>query len=113
MRVSMTELRAGGRTLSPASRKTRRGTLSTVRFMGGDTWFKVLQFQEVDSMPRQFMLYDPRVKDCPAEGTVVCYSGLSQDEGAWVAQEWLIDIAPETAVGKGWLKPRGRYDVQT
>jgi hypothetical protein len=111
MRVSMTALRAGGRILAAEARKTLRGTLSTVRFQGGDTWFKVLQFQEVNSMPHQFLLYDPRVKDCPAEGTVVCYSGMAREGDAWVAQEWLIDIAPETPVGRGWLKPRSRYDV--
>lgn len=44
MRVSMTELRAGGRAIDPDSRKTRNGTLSTIRFQGGETWFKVLQF---------------------------------------------------------------------
>jgi len=106
----MTELRAGGRTLAPASRKARRGTLSTIRFRGGETWFKVLQFQEVNCMPHQFLLYDPRVKDCPAEGTVVCYSGMSREEDAWVAQEWLIDIAPETPVGAGWIRPVRRHE---
>lgn len=110
MRVSMTELRAGGRTLAPNERRTRRGTLSTVRFRGGETWFKVLQFQETSSMPHQFMLYDPRVKDCPAEGTVVCYSGMSHEEDAWVAQEWLVDIAPETPVGAGWIRPVRRHE---
>lgn len=45
-------------------------------------------------MPHQFLLYDPRVKDCPAEGTTVCYSGMSHEGDAWVAQEWLIDVAP-------------------
>ena len=108
MRIAMTVLRAGGRTLAPEARRIRRGTLSTVRFKGGDTWFKVLQFQEVGSMPHEFILYDPRVKDCPAEGTVVRYSGMSQEDGAWVSQEWLIDIAPETPVGSGWIKPRSR-----
>jgi hypothetical protein len=111
MRAAMTELRAGGRTLVTSSRKTRRGTLSTIRFQSGETWFKVLQFQETQGMPHQFLLYDPRVKDCPAEGTVVCYSGMSHEGDAWVAQEWLIDIAPESPVGKGWMKPRSRYDI--
>lgn len=110
MRVSMTELRAGGRTLAPASRKVRRGTLSTVRFKGGDIWFKVLQFQESNSMPHQFLLYDPRVKDCPAEGTVVCYSGLSREGDAWVAQEWLIDVAQQTPIVRGWIKPVRRHE---
>lgn len=111
MRVSMTELRAGGRTIAPNARKELRGTLSTIRFQGGETWFKVLHFQESNSAPHKFVLYDPRVKDCPAEGTTVCYSGMSHEGDAWVAQEWLIDIAPETPVGRGWLKPRSRYDV--
>jgi hypothetical protein len=111
MRASMTELRAGGRALPSNARQSRRGILSTVRFQGGDTSFRVLQFQDVNSMPQQFLLYDPRVKDCPAEGTVVCYSGLAREGGAWVAQEWLIDIAPESPVGRGWTKPGRRYDA--
>lgn len=106
----MTELRAGGRTLTPASRKVRRGTLSTIRFQGGETWYKVLHFQEVSSMPHKFVLYDPRVKDCPAEGTTICYSGMSHEGDAWVAQEWLIDISPETQVGQGWIRPVRRHE---
>ncbi len=107
----MTVLRVGGRTLTPASRKVRRGTLSTIRFQGGETWYKVLHFQVVSSMPHKFLLYDPRVKDCPAEGTTVCYSGMSHEGDTWVAQEWLIDISPETPVGSGWRKPLSRDDM--
>lgn len=110
MRVSMTELRAGGRAIAPKSRKTLHGTLSTIRFQGGETWVKVLQFQEVNSVPHKFLLYDPRVKDCPAEGTVVCYSGISLEDDAWVAQEWLIDVAPETPVGRGWTQRPSRHE---
>jgi len=38
MRASVIELRAGGRTLAASAQKVRRGTLSTIRFQGGETW---------------------------------------------------------------------------
>jgi len=112
MRVSMTQLREGGRLKLPADRKQLRGMLSTKRFQGGETWFKVLSFQETSCAPGQHELYDPRVKECLAEKPIIVFSGLAQESGAWVVQEWEVDVspqAPESFVGRGWIKPERRY----
>jgi hypothetical protein len=112
MRATMTKLRAGGRLLPPGSGKPMRGMLSTKKFIGGNAWFKVLEFQPMNSYPGQHQLYEPRLKWCEAEKTVIVFSGLEQEDGAWVVQEWAVDVAPveETPVGKGWLKPPRRYE---
>ena len=111
MRVTIIKLRGGGRLLPQSDLKLMRGTLSTKKFMGGETWFKVLDFQPASSYPCQHELYDPRLKKCDAENSVLVFSGLAQEDGAWVVQEWEVDVAPrdETPVGKGWLKPERRY----
>lgn len=108
MRVSMTKLREAGRMIPVAQRKQLRGTLSTKRFKGGDAWFKVLELEPSDSYPGQHQLYEPRLKECIAEKNVLTFSGLALEDGAWVVQEWEIDVAPETPVGRGWLKPERR-----
>ena len=115
MRVTMTMLRAGGRLLPPGSGQPMRGTLATKKFQGGDTWFKVLDFQPLGSYPGQHELYDPRLKWCEAETTLIVFSGLAQEDGAWVVQEWAVDVAPseEAPVGRGWLKPARRYERET
>lgn len=59
--------------------------------------------------PGQHELYDPRVKECIAEKTVLIFSGLALENGAWVVQEWEVNVAPETPVGRGWIRPERRY----
>lgn len=115
MRVSMIPLRAGGRLLSIAGRKRLLGVLSTKRFMGGDTWYKVLEFQENCGMPGEHQLYDPRLKECVSERTVMVFSGLAQENGAWVVQEWEVDVAPPQTsepFANSWVNPARRYDRQ-
>lgn len=115
MRVILTQLREGGRMVPVGQRKPMRGTLATKKFIGGETWFKVLDFQLTSSYPGQYTLYDPRVKECRADTSILIFSGLAQEEnGAWVVQEWEVDVAPEeTPVGKGWIKPARRYETQS
>lgn len=93
MRVTMTMLRAGGRLLPQGSGHPMRGTLATRKFQGGDTWFKVLDFQPL-GYPGQHKLCDPRLKGCEAETTLIVFSGPAQEDGAWVVQEWAVDMAP-------------------
>jgi hypothetical protein len=66
MRVSMTKMREGGRLMPVGQRRAMRGTLSTKKFLGGETWFTVLEFQLTSSYLGQHTLYDPRVKECHA-----------------------------------------------
>jgi hypothetical protein len=110
----MTKMREGGRLVPVGQRKSIRGTLSTKKFITADTWFKVLELQPAGSYPGQHELYDPRVKECHAENSIIVFSGLAREEAAWVVQEWEVDVAPEeTPVGKGWLKPERRYERLT
>lgn len=46
---------------------------------------------------------------------MIVFSGLAQEDGAWVVQEWAVDLAPseEAPVGRGWLKPARRYERET
>lgn len=66
----------------------------------------MLEFQLASSYP-EHTLYDPRVKECHADKSILIFSGLAQEEnGAWVVQEWEVDVAPgETPVGKGLIQP--------
>lgn len=115
MRVSMIQLRAGGRLLPPAERKRLVGTLATKRFIAADTWYKVLEFHLSSSYPGQFELFDPRVKECSAEGSVMVFSGLAQEGGAWVVQEWEVDVCPPREpqhFDSAWVKPARRYNPE-
>lgn len=106
-------LRRGGRILPSSQRKPLAGDLHTRRFKGGDTWVKVLEFQQSNCAPGQHELYDPRVKDCVSEKPAMVLSGVVREEDAWVVQEWEIEVAlplRETPVGSGWIKPRRRYE---
>lgn len=117
MRVTMTQLRSGGRWIGNAPAKPMLGDLRTKKFIGGDSLVKVLEFVRSSCAPGQFELSDARVKECWQEKSTIVFSGLAMEDGAWVAQEWLIDVAPpaieETPVGSGWLKPTRRYERQT
>jgi len=106
MRVTMTQLRKGGRLLTKSEQKIMRGELLTKKFIGGTSLVKVLEFIEVMTAPGTYELSDPKVKDCPRGESTIVYTGLALEDDAWVAQEWLVDVAP---VGSGWLKPERRY----
>lgn len=108
MRVTMTMLRRGGRTLGAASQKPLTGDVHTKKFKAGDTWVKVLAFQQTNCAPGMIELYDPKIKECVQGQATMVLSGVERDEDAWVVQEWKIEVsppAPETPVGRGWMKP--------
>jgi hypothetical protein len=133
MRVSLQVLRERGRRLGAGARKVLQGDLRTKKFVAGDSLVKVLEFVEVRSACGLFELSDPKVKECWAEKSLIVYSGLNLEEGAWVAQEWLVDVNPApalegsyprwgavdqaspttTPVGSGWSKPSRRYESQS
>lgn len=106
MRVTMTQLRRSGRLLSEGERKIMRGELLTKKFIGGTSLVKVLEFCESMTAPGTFELSDPKVKECWRGESTIVYTGLALEDGAWVAQEWLVDVAP---VGSGWIKPERRH----
>jgi len=130
MRVSIQILRESGRWIGPDERRALHGDLRTKKFVAGDSLVKVLEFVEVRSAPGMYQLSDPKVKECWAEKSTIVYSGLACEGGAWVAQEWLVDVNPrpstggayphwgevnqqppkETSVGIGWIKPRHRHE---
>lgn len=102
----MTQLRRGGHWLPTEARKTMRGELLTKKFIAGESLVKVLEFVEMHSAPAMYELSDAKVKECWHGKSTIVFTGLSSEEGAWVAQEWLVDVAPtETPVGRGWMKP--------
>jgi hypothetical protein len=114
MRVTMTQLRKGGHWIGANDRKTMRGELLTKKFIAGESLVKVLEFAEVRSCPGTYELSDAKVKECWREQSTIVFSGLAHEDGAWVAQEWLVDVAPppnDTPVGGGRIKPGSRYDV--
>ena len=106
MRVTMTQLRKGGRLLTKSEHKIMRGELLTKKFIGGTSLVKVLEFSEVMTAPGTYELSDPKVKECARGESTIVYTGLALEGDAWVAQEWLVDVAP---VGSGWIKPERRY----
>jgi hypothetical protein len=91
-----------------------RGTLATKKFIGGDAWYKVLGFQQHGCAPGKFELYEARVKNCEAESSVVVYSGTAYEDGAWVVQEWAVDVAPTapTPFAIGWINPARHREQQ-
>ncbi len=99
----------------PASaRSPMHGTLATKKFIGGDAWFKVLEFQQSGCAPGKFDLYEARVKECNAESSVVVYSGIALEDEAWVVQEWAVDVAPTTTTpfAIGWINPARHREPQ-
>lgn len=66
MRVTLTVLRRGGQALRAETQLPVTGDLHTKRFKTGDTWVKVLAFQQTNSAPGMAELYDPGIKDCLA-----------------------------------------------
>lgn len=113
MRVTLVKLREGGRWTGPANREPMQGRLLTKQFIAGESLVKVLEFVESMGHPGKHELSDPKVKDCASEGSTIVFSGLAREGDAWVAQEWLVDVAPprpQTPVGSGWIKPGRRYD---
>lgn len=113
MRVTMTMLRRGGRALPAGSQSPLNGDLHTQKFKGGDTWVKVLAFQQTNCAPGSIELYDPKVKECVPEKALMVLSGVVREDDAWVVQEWRIEVSqppPETPIGSGWLKPARRYE---
>ncbi len=111
MRVTMTKLRQGGRALRAESQKPLTGDVHTKKFKAGDTWVKVLAFQQTSCAPGMIELYDPKIKECVQGESTMVLAGVEQDQGAWVVQEWKIEVSPlppETPVGRGWLKPESR-----
>lgn len=64
MRVTLTVLRRGGRELRAESQKPLTGDVHTKRFKAGDTWVKVLAFQQSGCAPGMIELYDPKIKKC-------------------------------------------------
>jgi hypothetical protein len=112
MRVTMTMLRRGGRALRAESQKPLTGDVHTKKFKAGDTWVKVLAFQQTNCAPGMIELYDPKVKECTQGEATMVFAGVERDEDAWVVQEWRIEVSThssETPVGKGWLKPERRH----
>lgn len=106
MRVSMTKLRKNGFPLPEGERNPMLGDIFSTQYKGGDTWFKVLEFQPAGSYPGQHELFETRVKNVPKGGSIVVFSGSAQEDGAWVCQEWEIDFHP---VGQSWVKSEPRY----
>jgi hypothetical protein len=94
MRVTMIVLREGGRWIGPRDRKPMRGELLTKKFIAGESLVKVLEFVELCSHSGKYQLNDARVKECWQEKSTIVFSGLSQEDGAWVSQEWLVDVNP-------------------
>lgn len=93
-----------------------RGELLTKKFIAGESLVKVLEFVEVQSAPAMYELSDAKVKECWRDRSTIVFSGLAQEDGAWVAQEWLVDVEPptnQTPGGMGRVKPGSRYDVPT
>lgn len=117
MRVTMTELRSGGRWIGHDPQKTMHGELLTKKFIGGERLVKVLEFVRTGCAPGQFNLSDARVKECWSEKSTIVFSGLAMENDAWVAQEWLIDVAPhqgdEKRMGIGWINPARHREPQT
>ena len=108
----MTMLRRGGRALRAESQKPLTGDVHTKKFKAGDTWVKVLAFQQTNCAPGMIELYDPKVKECTQGEATMVIAGVERDEDAWVVQEWRIEVSThssETPVGKGWLKPERRH----
>lgn len=60
----MTMLRQGGRALRAESQKPLTGDVHTKEFKAGDTWVKVLAFDQSNCAPGMIELYDPKVKEC-------------------------------------------------
>ncbi len=113
MRVTMLKLREGGRLIRSNNRAPMDGHILTKQFIAGESLVKVFEFVETMSHPGKHELSDPKVKECPPQGSTIVFSGLSREDDAWVAQEWLVDFHPprkETPVGTGWIKPDRRYD---
>ena len=116
MRVTLTQLRKGGHWIGASDRKTMRGELLTKKFIAGESLVKVLEFVEVRSAPAMYELSDAKVKECWRERSTIVFSGLAREDGAWVAQEWLIDVAPppsDAPTERGRIKPGSRYDAPT
>jgi hypothetical protein len=84
------------------------GDVHTKKFKAGDTWVKVLAFDQSNCAPGMIELYDPKVKECVQGQATMVIAGVERDEDAWVVQEWKIEVTPppsETPVGRGWMKP--------
>jgi len=107
MRVTMTMLRRGGCALRAESQKPLTGDVHTKKFKAGDTWVKVLAFDQANCAPGMIELYDPKIKECVQGQATMVLAGVERDEDAWVVQEWKIEVSPppETPVGRGWMKP--------
>lgn len=110
MRVMLTMLRQGGRALRAEDQKPLAGDVHTKRFKGGDTWVKVLAFQQANCAPGLIELYDPKIKECVQGEATMVLAGVERDDDAWVVQEWRVNVAPDTPPGRGWLKPQSRYE---
>lgn len=98
MRVRLTKLRASGYLLPEDKRQPLLGVMFDRRVRGT----KVLEFEGSNTSPGQHQLYRPTLKKCKKWSSVVVYEGSAYEQGAWVSQEWEIDVAP---VGLGWIKP--------
>jgi hypothetical protein len=97
MRVTLTMLRRGGRALRAESQKPLAGDVHTKRFKAGDTWVKVLAFQQSGCAPGMIELYDPKIKECVQGLPTMVLAGVERDDDAWVVQEWRIEVSPVPA----------------
>lgn len=117
MRVTMTQLRSGGRWIGHDPQKTMRGELLTKKFTAGESLVKVLEFVRSGCAPGQFNLSDAKVKECWQEKSTIVFTGMALEDGAWVAQEWLVDVAPQPGDGAetriGWINPARHREPQT
>lgn len=112
----MTQLRRGGHWIGANESKIMRGELLTKKFIAGENLVKVLEFVEMRSAPAMYELSDAKVKECWQGKSTIVFTGLSREEGAWVAQEWLVDVAPQSndaPTEKAWITPGSRHDVST
>ncbi len=112
MRVFMTVLRKRGRPLPEEERRKMQGTWCTRQLLRGAERHKVAEFIEDNCGPGEHLLFKVTLKTCQSGGgTVMTYAGMAEEDGAWVAQEWAVDVKlalREPPVGGGWLKPPGR-----
>lgn len=99
MRVTMTMLRRGGRALRAESQKPLTGDVHTKKFKAGDTWVKVLAFDQSHCSPGMVELYDPKVKECTKEDATMVFTGVERDGDAWVVQEWRVEVSPPPLKG--------------
>jgi hypothetical protein len=76
-----------------------RGELLTKKFISAESLVRVLEFVRQGCAPGQFNLSDAKVKECWQEKSTIVFSGMAYEDGAWVAQEWLVDVAPKPGDG--------------